>query len=82
PPSGGCVLKQTQNLGYPIFPYPATFRRLCVETSFGHPIKNAHCPATFRRLCVETQNSGWPTQDNGPAAFRRLCVETTLEAAP
>ena len=55
PPSGGCVLKRYSQIALRLTGYPAAFRRLCVETSQGTPLKEITKPAAFRRLCVETK---------------------------
>ena len=54
PPSGGCVLKPSdqalQRRGYD----PAAFGRLCVETMGLKKVSDKSLPAAFGRLCVET----------------------------
>ena len=78
PPSGGCVLKQTD--ADEVLPQtcPAAFGRLCVETLLNELPQEGGLPAAFGRLCVET---GCALKFNAmmmfPAAFGRLCVETT-----
>ena len=40
--------------GQEIKPFPAAFRRLCVETELETHRHRGLDPAAFRRLCVET----------------------------
>ena len=40
------------------FPFPAAFRRLCVETTLTAVLLVQIRPAAFRRLCVETGKVG------------------------
>ena len=56
PPLGGCVLKPANGIGYMAGNVPATFRRLCVETSKRNRLHGRQRPAAFRRLCVETKS--------------------------
>ena len=58
-------------------PFPAAFRRLCVETVFLILVWAKPFPAAFRRLCVETPDERVEPDYTDPAAFRRLCVETS-----
>ena len=59
--------------------FPAAFRRLCVETTYGRQSAIGICPAAFRRLCVETSMPETILSTAlFPAAFRRLCVETAV----
>ena len=54
PPSGGCVLKQSVEIGNQSSNHPAAFGRLCVETLSVVIQVQAVVPAAFGRLCVET----------------------------
>ena len=56
PPSGGCVLKLVYQpcAGTSIYPNPAAFGRLCVETNNQARFWINNEPAAFGRLCVET----------------------------
>ena len=54
PPSGGCVLKQSDIIAMNINDDPAAFGRLCVETTYNLPDARGEFPAAFGRLCVET----------------------------
>ena len=59
-----------------LWPLPAAFGRLCVETERHVIIDGFDGPAAFGRLCVETSGDGYEYLDADPAAFGRLCVET------
>ena len=57
PPSGGCVLKQSDIIAMNINDDPAAFGRLCVETTYNLPDARGEFPAAFGRLCVETKRT-------------------------
>ena len=54
PPSGGCVLKLSQNEWFYSIYLAAAFGRLCVETFTHDDSVSDEQPAAFGRLCVET----------------------------
>ena len=54
PPSGGCVLKQSNHGAGSDSIHPAAFGRLCVETNKFVSVIAWSNPAAFGRLCVET----------------------------
>ena len=60
PPSGGCVLKPPSSMRCGIFPAPAAFGRLCVETRRAGARPESPHPAAFGRLCVETRRTHRP----------------------
>ena len=55
PPSGGCVLKQTEVKADLKTAKAAAFGRLCVETSSRSASPMRFKAAAFGRLCVETR---------------------------
>ena len=77
PPSGGCVLKPSdqalQRRGYD----PAAFRRLCVETGdWLRKIPAEHSQPPSGGCVLKHAETGGNSVHTFPAAFRRLCVET------
>ena len=76
PPSGGCVLKQSDDLKKSVKDKPAAFGRLCVETiKYGFSQSQQSQPPSGG--CVLKQDMHvWLKWSENPAAFGRLCVET------
>ena len=79
PPSGGCVLKPSNEVARIDCNWAATFGWLCVETAYLKWEDKCISAATFGWLCVETNKKTKSNEREVAATFGWLCVETDEE---